>query len=82
MALNVFSTLYPNTAPMEKSLASHMISKLLFQFGVAMTRAITSLALISSNAFLHASSKSNFMSFSNRLHSGLAMLEKSLINLL
>ena len=75
--VNVFSTLYPNIAPMAKSLVFHMISKLLFQYGVAMTGAITSLALISSNAVLHASSKSNFVSFCSRLHSSLAILEKS-----
>ena len=73
----VFSILCPNTAPIAKSLASHMISNILFPSGVAMTQDITSLAFISSNANLHASSKSNFVSFSNNLHNGLANLEKS-----
>ena len=63
MALKVFSILYPNTAPIAKSLASHMISKFLFQPGVAMTGAITNLAIISSKSVLHASSKSHFVSF-------------------
>ena len=38
--------------------------------------------LISSNADLHDSSKSHFASFSNNLHNGLKIFEKSLINLL
>ena len=66
---------------MEKSLASHRISKFLLQSGVYMTEVITSLDFISSNAYLHASSKSNLASFSSSLHSGLAIIEKSLINL-
>ena len=47
-----------------------------------MTRAITNLDLISSNAYLHNSSKSNFASFSNSLHNDLEIFEKSFINLL
>ena len=44
--------------------------------------AVTNLDLISSNADLHDSSKSNFSSFSSSLHNGLETFEKSLINLL
>ena len=47
-----------------------------------MMGAVTNLDLISSNADLHDSSKSNFASFSNNLHNGLEIVEKSLINLL
>ena len=63
-------------------MASHMISNSLFQFGVAIMGAITNLDLISSNADLHDSSKSNPASFSNNLHNSLEIFEKSLINLL
>ena len=82
MALNTFSALCPNTAPIEKSLASHMISNSLFQFGFAMMGASTSLDLISSKEFWQDSSKLNLVSFSSNLHSGLQIFEKSLINLL
>ena len=47
-----------------------------------MMGAITNLDLISSNADLYDLSKSNFASFSNSLHNGLEIFEKSLINLL
>ena len=82
MAQKVMSTLCPSTAPMEKSLASHMISDSLFQSGVAMIRALISLSLISPKAHLHFSSNSNFVSFSSNLHSGLDIFEKSFMNLL
>ena len=65
-----------------------MISNSLFQFDVAMMGvvammgAVTNLDLISSNADLHDSSKSNFASFFNNMHNGLEIFEKSLINLL
>ena len=42
----------------------------------------TNLDLISSNADLHDSSKSNFASFSNSLHNGLEIFEKYLMNIL
>ena len=82
MALNTFSALCPNTAPIAKSLASHMISNSLFQSGFAMMGASTSLDLISSKEFRPDSSKLNLVSFSSNLHSGLAIFEKSLINLM
>ena len=47
-----------------------------------MMGAITNLDLISSNAALHNSSKSNFAYFSNSLHNGLEIFEKSFMNLL
>ena len=47
-----------------------------------MMGAVTNLDLISSNVDLHDSLKSNFASFSNYLHNGLEIFEKSLINLL
>ena len=47
-----------------------------------MIGAITNLDLISSNVDLHDSSKSNFASFSNSLHNGLEIFEKSFMNLL
>ena len=47
-----------------------------------MIRAVTNLDLISSNVDLHDSSKSNFASFSNNLHNGLEIFEKSLMNFL
>ena len=53
MALNIFFVLYPNIAPIAKSLASHIISNSLFQSGVTMMGAVTNLDLISSNASLH-----------------------------
>ena len=81
MALNTFSSFCPNTAPIAKSLASHMISNSLFQYGFSMMGASTSLNLISSNALCQDSSKWNLVSFSSNLHSGLAIFEKSLINL-
>ena len=59
-----------------------MISNSLFESGVAMMGAITNMDLISLNANLHDSSKSNFASFSNSLHNGLEIFEKSFINLL
>ena len=59
-----------------------MISNSLFQSGVAMMGVVTNPDLIFSNADLHDSSKSNFTSFSNNLHNGLEIFEKSLINLL
>ena len=59
-----------------------MISKSLFQSGVAMIGAITNLNFISSNADLHDSSKSNLTSFSSSLHNGLQIFENSFINLL
>ena len=59
-----------------------MISKYWFQSGVAMMEVIINMDLISSNANLHDSSKSNFASFSNSLHNGLEIFEKSFINLL
>ena len=43
---------------------------------------VVNLDLISSNAALQDSSKSNFASFSNNLYNGLEVFEKSLINLL
>ena len=82
MALNIFSILYPNTAPIALSLASHIISNSLFQSSVTMTRDATNLDLISSNASWHDTSKSNFASFSNSLHNGLEIFEKSFMNLL
>ena len=47
-----------------------------------MMGAVTNLDLISLNAALHDSSKSNFASFSNNLHYGLNIFEKSIMNLL
>ena len=47
-----------------------------------MMGAVTILDLISSNATLHDSLKYNFASFSNNLHNGLEIFEKSLMNLL
>ena len=82
MALNTFSAFCPNTSPIAKSLASHMISNSLFQSGFAMMGASTSLDLISSKELWQDSSKLNLVSFSSNLHSGLAIFEKSLINLL
>ena len=71
MALNIFLVLCPNTAPIAKSLASHIISNSLFESGITMMGAITNLDLISPNAALYNSSKSNFASFSNSLHKSL-----------
>ena len=82
MVLNIFLVLCPNTAPIAKSLALHIISNSLFQSGVTMMGAVTNMDLISSNAALHDSSKSNFAFFSSNLHDGLEIFEKSLINLL
>ena len=82
MALNTFSSFCPNTAPIAKSLASHMISNSMFQSSFAMMGASTSLNLISSKASWQDSSKQNLLSFSSNLHSGLAIFEKSQINLL
>ena len=82
MALNTFSFFCPNIAPIAKSLASHMISNSLFQSGFSMMGASTSLDFISSNAFFKDSSNYNLIYFSSNLHSGLAIFEKSLINLL
>ena len=47
-----------------------------------MVGAITNLDLISSNADLHYSSKSKFAYFSNSLHNGLEIFEKSFMSLL
>ena len=47
-----------------------------------MMGAITNPDLISSNANLHYSSKSNSAYFSNSLHNGLEIFEKSFMNLL
>ena len=47
-----------------------------------MMGAVTNLDLISSNADLHDSPKSNFASFSSSLYNGLEIFEKSLINLM
>ena len=47
-----------------------------------MMGAVTNLDLISSNADLHDLSKSKFSSFSNILHNGLEIFEKSFMNLL
>ena len=47
-----------------------------------MIGAVTNLDLISSNADMHDSSKSNFASFSSSLHNGLEIFEKSFMNLL
>ena len=44
--------------------------------------AVINLDLVSLNANLHDSSKSNFASFSSSLHNGLEIFEKSLMNLL
>ena len=73
MALNALSSFCPNTAPIAKSLASHMISNSLFQFGFAIMGASTSMNLISSNALWKDSLKWNLVSFSSNLHSGLAI---------
>ena len=81
MALNIISVLYPNTAPIVKSLALHIISNSLFQSGITMMGAITNLDLISSNADLH-SSKLKFSSFFSSLDNGLEIFEKSFMNLL
>ena len=59
-----------------------MISNSLFQYGVAMIETITNLNFISLNADKQELSNSNLVSFSNSLHSGLEIFEKSLINLL
>ena len=45
-------------------------------------RVVTNLDLISSNADLHDSSKLNFATFSNSLHNGVAIFEKSFMDLL
>ena len=45
-----------------------------------MMEAVTNLDLISLNVNLYDSSKSKFASFSNNLHNGLEIFEKSLIN--
>ena len=82
MALNIFLVLYPNTSPIEKSLASHIISNSLFQSSITMMGAVTNLDLISSNAELHDSSKLKFASFSSSLHNGLEIFKKSFMNLL
>ena len=82
MALKIFFVLCPNIAPIAKSLASHMISKSLFQSGVTMMGVVTNLDFISSNVDLRDSSKSEFASFSNCLHNGLEIFDKSFINLL
>ena len=47
-----------------------------------MMGAVTNLDLISSNAAFQDSSKSNFAYFSNSLHNGLEIFEKSFMNLL
>ena len=47
-----------------------------------MMGAVTNLDLISSNADLHDSSKSIFVSFSSSLHNGLEIFENSFMNLL
>ena len=47
-----------------------------------MMGAVTNLDLISSNAALQYSLKSNFSSFSNSLHNGLEIFQKSFMNLL
>ena len=47
-----------------------------------MMGAVTNLELISPNAALHDSSKSDFASFSNSQHNGLEIFEKSFMNLL
>ena len=49
---------------------------------LSMKGKITNLALISSNEKFHVSSNSNFASFSSCLHNGLAIFEKSWMNLL
>ena len=59
-----------------------MIPNSLFQFGVAMMGAITNLDFISLNVDKQESSNSNLAFFSNNLHNGLEIFEKSLINLL
>ena len=82
MALNTFSAFCHNTAPIAKSLASHMISNSLFQSGFSIMGASNSLDLISSKEFWQDSSKLNLVSFSYNLHIVLAIFEKSLINLL
>ena len=82
MALNTFSAFYPNTTLIAKSLPSHMISNSLFQSGFALMRASTNLDLISSKEFWQDSLKLNLVSFSSNLHRGLAIFEKSLINLM
>ena len=82
MALNIFSVLCPNTAPIAKSLASHIISKSLFHSGITVMGAVTNLDLISSNVALPNSSKSKFASFSSSLHNGMEIFEKSFMNLL
>ena len=82
MGFNIFSVLCPNTAPIAKSLASHIISKSLFQLGITMIGVVSNLDLISSNADLHDSPKSYFTSFSSSLHNGLEIFEKSFVNYL
>ena len=82
MALNIFSVLYPNTAPIAKSLASHIVSNSLFQSSITMMGVVTNLDFVSSNTTLHNSSKSNFASFSSCLHNGLEIFEKSFMKLL
>ena len=47
-----------------------------------MIGAVTNLDLISLNADLHDSLKSNFAYFSSSIHNGLEIFEKSLMNLL
>ena len=47
-----------------------------------MMGAVINLDLISSNATLLNSSNSNFTSFSNNMHNGLEIFEKSFMNLL
>ena len=64
------------------SLASHISSNGNVQSGVEMTGAVTSLAFRVSNACRHSLSKINGMSAASRLLRGLAIFEKSFINLL
>ena len=77
MAPKIFYFLCPKIVPIAYSLASHIISNSLFQSGIAMMGAIINLALIFSNAELHALSNSNFASFTSSLHNGLEIFEKS-----
>ena len=59
MALNIFSVLCPNTTPITKSQASHIISNSFFQLGITKIGVVTNLDLISSNEDMHDSSKLN-----------------------
>ena len=78
--LKDFTRFCPNTAPIAKSLASHISSNGKDQSGATTIGAEINLSFNTEKACKHCESNSNGIPWTNKLDNGFAICEKSLIN--